>query len=69
MSDNINESAHWMTRYRQAIRIAKRITGMLQGTMGLEGQALDRKTLKQMSRQTTNELLGKRSSYKDGGRP
>ena len=30
---------------------------MLQGTMGLEGQGLDRKTLREMTRRTTLELL------------
>ena len=42
---------------RQAFRTARRITRMLQGTMGLEGQALDRKVLEQMTRETVRELL------------
>jgi len=54
----LDKSMPWMARYREALRIAKRITGMLQGTMGLEGQALDRQTLKQLSHETAKELLG-----------
>jgi hypothetical protein len=42
---------------RQAIRKARRITGMLQGTMGLEGQALDKQTLRRMKRLTIEDLL------------
>lgn len=42
---------------RQVIRKARKITGMLQGTMGLEGQALDKKTLRAMTKQTARELL------------
>jgi hypothetical protein len=46
---------------RQALRKAKRITGMLQGTMGLEGQGLDKRTLWGMTKQTARELLAARS--------
>jgi hypothetical protein len=42
---------------RQAIRKARRITSMLQGTMGLEGQGLDKQTLRRMKRLTVADLL------------
>lgn len=45
---------------RLAIRKAKMITAMLQGTMGLEGQALDRKTLRAMTKETTRDLMATR---------
>ena len=44
-------------RKRQARATAKRLVGMVQGTSGLEGQALDRDTLEEMTEQTTHELL------------
>jgi hypothetical protein len=43
---------------RQAIRKARKLVGMVQGTMGLEGLALDKKTLKDLTKETTYELLG-----------
>lgn len=46
-------------RIREAIRKARRITAMLQGTMGLEGQGLGRKTLNAMTKLTAKELLEK----------
>ena len=49
-------------RKRQARATAKRLVGMVQGTSGLEGQALDRDTLEQMTEQTTHQLLA--SKYK-----
>ena len=42
---------------RQAILQARKITAMLQGTMGLEGQGLDRKFLREMRQATVRELL------------
>lgn len=42
---------------RRVIRSARRITGMLQGTMGLEGQGLDKQTLRKMKRLTIEDLL------------
>ena len=42
---------------KRAVRKARRITRMLQGTMGLEGQGLDRKTLREMTKKTARELL------------
>ncbi len=42
---------------RQAIRKARRITSMLQGTMGLEGQGLDKQTLRLLKRLTVEDLL------------
>jgi hypothetical protein len=42
---------------RRAIRKARRLTGMLQGTMGLEGQGLDKQTLRRMKRLTIQDLL------------
>jgi hypothetical protein len=44
-------------KIRQAFLKARKITGMLQATMGLEGQALDERTLKAMTKQTVRELL------------
>ncbi|HEV3447047.1 MAG TPA: helix-turn-helix transcriptional regulator [Gemmataceae bacterium] len=49
-------------RKRQARATAKRLVGMVQGTSGLEGQALDRDTLEEMTEQTTHQLLA--SKYK-----
>ncbi len=42
---------------RQALRKARKITAMLQGTMGLEGQGLDRKTLREMIKRTAPSFL------------
>ncbi len=44
-------------RERQARRKAEQLVGMVQGTSGLEGQALEEETLAQMTRQTAHELL------------
>jgi hypothetical protein len=44
-------------KYRRALEQARKITAMLQGTMGLEGQGRDKKTLKEMTRRTAEELL------------
>ena len=49
-------------RKRQAQAKAKRLVGMVQGTSALEGQALDRDTLEEMTEQTTHQLLA--SKYK-----
>ena len=43
----------------QAIRKAREINRMLQGTMGLEGQGLDARLLRELKRETTLELLGR----------
>jgi hypothetical protein len=59
------QKGHTMPLYRQldrqtvrhAIRKARRITRMLQGTMGLEGQGLDKQTLRRMKRETVSDLL------------
>jgi hypothetical protein len=50
---------------RPIFKKARKITKMLQGTMGLEGQALDRKTLKIMTRITVKELLKKERDQSD----
>jgi transcriptional regulator with XRE-family HTH domain len=42
---------------RQARRKAKQVSAMLQGTSGLEGQALDTAVLDRMTDQTVHELL------------
>src|SRR6266404_4675933 len=42
-------------RKRQARAKAKRLVGMVQGTSALEGQALDRDTLEEMTEQTTHQ--------------
>jgi transcriptional regulator with XRE-family HTH domain len=44
-------------RKARAIAKAKRIVSLVQGTMGLESQAVDQKTLNDMIEQTTSELL------------
>ena len=44
---------------RKAIQKSHRLASMLQGTMGLEGQGLDRKALKQIRKQTAKELIEK----------
>lgn len=46
---------------RQAIRKAKKLVAMLQGTMGLEGQGLDRKTLREFRREAIAHLLDTQS--------
>jgi len=40
-----------------AFQKARMITGMIQGTMGLEGQGLDRKSLRALTKMTVKELL------------
>jgi hypothetical protein len=42
-----------------AIRKARQLVAMLQGTMGLEGQGLDRKTLRELRRDAILEWLGR----------
>jgi len=44
-------------RERQARRKAQQLVGMVQGTSGLEGQALEEEVIGQMTRQTVHELL------------
>lgn len=44
-------------RERQARQKAERLVGMVQGTSGLEGQAVDKDTLREMVAQTVHELL------------
>ena len=41
----------------QAQRKAKKLVALVQGTSGLEGQAVDRETVESMVEQTTHELL------------
>jgi transcriptional regulator with XRE-family HTH domain len=41
----------------QAVRKAKKLIALVQGTSGLEGQAVDKKTVDSMVEQTTHELL------------
>jgi hypothetical protein len=45
-------------RLRNAMRKARRVVRMVQGTMGLEGQALDREQLRKIKRMTAIEILG-----------
>lgn len=42
---------------RKVVRKARQIMAMLQGTMGLEGQGLDRKILRDMKKRTISDLL------------
>jgi hypothetical protein len=44
-------------RERQARHRAEQLVGMVQGTSGLEAQAVDPEALEQMIRRTTHELL------------
>ena len=44
-------------REEQARRKAQRLVGIVQGTSGLEAQALDDRVLGEMTRQTVHELL------------
>ena len=48
--------AHDLER-EQAERKAKKLVALVQGTSGLEGQAVDQKALQSMVEQTTHELL------------
>ena len=48
--------AHELRR-QQAERKAKKLVALVQGTSGLEGQAVDEKAIKSMVEQTTRELL------------
>ena len=41
----------------QAERKAKKLVALVQGTSGLEGQAVDSKAIESMVKQTTHELL------------
>ncbi len=41
----------------QAVGKARRLVSLVQGTSGLEGQAVDKKTLEAMVEQTIHELL------------
>jgi hypothetical protein len=43
--------------YRKAIKTARRLVGMLQGTMALEGQGLDWGTLAYFRKRTAKEIL------------
>ncbi len=42
-----------------AVRKARQLVAMLQGTMGLEGQGLDRKTLRELRRDAILEWLAR----------
>jgi transcriptional regulator with XRE-family HTH domain len=44
-------------RERQARERAKRLVGMVQGTMGLESQAIDKKTIEDLTRRNAHRLL------------
>jgi transcriptional regulator with XRE-family HTH domain len=50
------QSAHEFRR-AQAVKKASRIVGLVQGTMGLESQAVEQGTLNDMLEQTVSELL------------
>ncbi len=50
------QSAHEFRR-EQAVKKASRIVGLVQGTMGLESQAVEQGTLNDMLEQTVSELL------------
>lgn len=49
---------------RSAIMKARKFTGMLQATMGLECQGVDRVTLRQAKRRMTFRMLGGNTSGK-----
>jgi hypothetical protein len=42
---------------RVALKKARKVSAMLQGTMGLEGQGLDRATLREMTKRSAREYL------------
>jgi transcriptional regulator with XRE-family HTH domain len=44
-------------REQQAVKKARRLVGLVQGTSGLEAQAVDPATVERMVRRTTHELL------------
>ncbi len=44
-------------REQQAAKRARQLVGLVQGTSGLEGQAIDEQTFERMVRQTVHELL------------
>jgi transcriptional regulator with XRE-family HTH domain len=44
-------------REKQAAKRARQLVGLVQGTSGLEGQAIDQNTFEKMIRQTVHELL------------
>lgn len=44
---------------KKVIRRSRRITSMVQGTMGLEGQALDKRILWELTKETAKEYLEK----------
>jgi transcriptional regulator with XRE-family HTH domain len=44
-------------REKQAAKRARQLVGLVQGTSGLEGQAIDKNTFEKMVRQTVHELL------------
>ena len=52
----------------QAKRKAKKLVSLVQGTSGLEGQAVDKKAIESMVEQTTHELLAgsKRKLWSEG---
>ena len=53
---------------QQATRKAKKLVSLVQGTSGLEGQAVDKKAIESMVEQTTHELLAgsKRKLWSEG---
>lgn len=55
-------------RREQAERKARKLVALVQGTSGLEGQAVDRRTVESMVEQTTHELLAgpKRKLWSEG---
>lgn len=52
-----SEVAPQELKQEQAERKAKRLVSLVQGTSGLEGQAVDRQTIATMVERTTHELL------------
>ena len=52
-----SEVAPHKLKREQAEQKAKRLVALVQGTSGLEGQAVDRETVESMVEQTTHELL------------
>lgn len=54
-------------RRRQALTKARRLVRMVQGTMGLESQAVDARTLNELTERTVRELLAgpKRRLWED----
>ncbi len=53
---SVHAESLWQRRRRALVK-ARRLTSMLQGTMALEGQGLDKKALWALTKESARELL------------